>query len=87
MSFDLTRYREHKEKGLIKVYRDADNGRVTITGQQFDRFTGTPMDSVSTVMTEEIIKQIELQQKMAEHLAEECKAVLGDVRTPVEGGN
>jgi hypothetical protein len=73
MSFDLMRYREHKELGLIKVEENK------LICKQFDRFTGLELEPVNVPITSEMYKQIQDQQFLAEKVVEECKAILQDI--------
>jgi len=78
MSFDLSRYSEHKASGLIKV--EKVNGNTVIVAKQFDRFTGAPLADIPVVITDEVLTQVAQQRRMAQILIDESKAFLADVK-------
>lgn len=85
MSFDLTRYREHKESGLVKIERR--DGKTVAICKQYDRFTGNQMDDVVVEITITIKDQLMAIKNSNIKINEEIDAIASDIAEVESAGN
>ena len=77
MSFDLIRYQDQKEKGLVKIEQDGETS-VLVT-KHFDSFTGEPLEDLRVPLNEQTVSQLKAYIESSEATIKNANALLEDM--------